>query len=133
MSGGLELRRPSSDQIKSYDTLDTRNFAQRINQNPEMVPYFEELLKEWCDQIEEYLADPDIHDPINQQSRNLGNQPRDIGPKGELHYWRTRMQRLTLIMEQLKRKDCKNLTGLLSALTRGSSNENKSKIMLLLC
>ena len=36
-------------------------------------------------------------------------------------------------MEQLKRKDCKNVTGLLSALTKGSSNENKANIMLFLC
>lgn len=29
---------------------------------------------------------------------------RDTGPKGELEYWRNRMQRLTSITEQLKRK-----------------------------
>lgn len=28
----------------------------------------------------------------------------DAGPKGELEYWRNRMQRLTSITEQLKRK-----------------------------
>lgn len=27
-----------------------------------------------------------------------------MGPKGELEYWRNRMQRLTSITEQLKRK-----------------------------
>lgn len=33
-----------------------------------------------------------------------GEGGRDAGPKGELEYWRNRMQRLTSITEQLKRK-----------------------------
>lgn len=33
-----------------------------------------------------------------------GEGGRDYGPKGELEYWRNRMQRLTSITEQLKRK-----------------------------
>ena len=28
---------------------------QRVNQNPELIPRFENLLEEWCNQIEEYL------------------------------------------------------------------------------
>lgn len=36
-----------------------------------------------------------------------GEGGRDTGPKGELEYWRNRMQRLTSITEQLKRKVCK--------------------------
>lgn len=33
-----------------------------------------------------------------------GDGGQDVGPKGELEYWRNRMQRLTSITEQLKRK-----------------------------
>ena len=54
-SGGLELSRSSAAQIESYETMDTSNFSQRISQNPEIIPHFEELLDEWCDQTEEYL------------------------------------------------------------------------------
>lgn len=39
-----------------------------------------------------------------------GEGGRDTGPKGELEYWRNRMQRLTSITEQLKRKVCKLTT-----------------------
>lgn len=35
-----------------------------------------------------------------------GEGGRDEGPKGELEYWRNRMQRLTSITEQLKREVC---------------------------
>eukprot|EP00957_Ditylum_brightwellii_P184130 14025192-Ditylum_brightwellii.AAC.1 len=132
LSGGLELRRPSSEQIKSYDTMDTRNFAQRINQNPEMIPHFEELLGEWCDEIESYLNAPDRNSTQQESTSKNTSRVTDNGPKGELEYWRTRMQRLTSITEQLKRKDCKNVIGLLSALTKGSGDQSKSKIILLL-
>lgn len=42
--------------------LKTSSFAylssmirQRANQNPELIPRFENLLEEWCNQIEEYI------------------------------------------------------------------------------
>ncbi|CAM9398365.1 unnamed protein product, partial [Ectocarpus sp. 12 AP-2014] len=56
----------------------------------------------------------------------------DAGPKGELEYWRNRMQRLTSITEQLKRKDCKDVIGLLSTLTKNSADPSKQKIANLL-
>ena len=77
--------------MKGYENLDTRNFQQRINSMPDLIPHFEELLEEWCNKIEEYL-DAD------------SSSSADRGPKGELEYWRNRMQRLTSITEQLKRK-----------------------------
>jgi len=119
LSGGLELARPDSEKVKGYETLDTRNFQQRINQMPDLIPHFEELLEEWCDKIEHYLDKP-----------TEGNE--DEGPKGELDYWRNRMQRLTSITEQLKRKDCKSVIGLLSTLTKGSADPSKQKIVSLL-
>jgi len=88
-------------------------------QMPEMIPHFEELLEEWCNQIEEYLD-------------SNADGITDKGPKGELEYWRNRMQRLTSITEQLKRKDCKTVFGLLSTLTKVSADLAKQKIVLLL-
>ena len=126
ISGGLELRQPSNKHLKSYDTMDTRIFSQRINQNPEIIPYFEELLEEWCDKIEQYLENPDK----NASSGKV--EKFDEGPRGELEYWKTRMQRLISITEQLKRKDCKNVIGLLSALTKGSVDQTKTRIISLL-
>lgn len=141
LTGGLELRSPSGDNllITSFDTLDTRKISRKINQNPSIILHFESLLEEWCDQIEEYLnASPDSDgkktDPQKKQTNSAKSQLRivDEGPKGELEYWHTRMQRLTSITEQLKRKDCKNLITLLSAITKGSNDQSKAKIFLLL-
>jgi len=119
LSGGLELKRPDGEKVKGYESLDTRNFQQRINQMPDLIPHFEELLEEWCNKIEAYLDAPE-------------SSSNDEGPKGELDYWRNRMQRLTSITEQLKRKDCKSVIGLLSTLTKGSADPSKQKIVSLL-
>lgn len=43
-----------------------------------------------------------------------------------------RMQRLTSITEQLRRKDCKTVIGLLTALTKNSSDQSKQKLIMLL-
>ena len=132
LSGGLELRSPSAEQIKSYDSMNTRNFSKQIHQNPDVIPYFEELLEEWCDQIEEYLDTPD--NVVKEESLQSSSTTliTDEGPRGELRYWHDRMQRLTSITEQIKRKDCKNVIGLLSALTKNSSDQSKAKMFLLL-
>ncbi|CAM9192009.1 unnamed protein product [Choristocarpus tenellus] len=124
--GGLELRGMDSSTKESSEGLDSRNFSQRVNQNPELIPQFESLLEEWCNQIEHYLNPP--------ESKGDGGAEggHDTGPKGELEYWRNRMQRLTSITEQLKRKDCKDVIGLLSTLTKNSTDPSKQKIANLL-
>ena len=127
LSGGLNLRQPSCTQLGGYETMDTRSFSQRVQQNPEMIPYFEELLEEWCEGIDNYLHYPKKNS-LNEEIKSL-----DEGPRGELEYWRSRMQRLISITEQLKRKDCKNVVGLLSAQTKSSSNDqSKAKVVALL-
>jgi len=110
--------------------MDARNFSQRIHHNPTIIPHFEELLEEWCDQIEVYLNSPDGE--MKDKNSSSESNTTDEGPKGELNYWHTRMQRLTSITEQIKRKDCKNVIGLLSLLTKNSSDQSKAKIFLLL-
>ena len=59
LSGGLELRQPKTEQVEGYETMDTRTFSQRVQQNPEIIPYLEGLLNEWCDQIHKYLDSPE--------------------------------------------------------------------------
>jgi dynein heavy chain len=126
-SGGLELRRPSNKDIKGYETLDTRNFSTRIQSSPEMVPYFETILREWCDKIQEFLEAPK-----DSATYSAHNNTVSEGPRGELDYWRTRLQRLTSIIEQLKSRDCKNVTGVLSTLTKSTFEHSKSDVLQLL-
>ena len=44
----------------------------------------------------------------------------DVGPRGELTYWRGKMQRLQSVHEQLTQPQCKRVVDFLSALSRGS-------------
>jgi dynein heavy chain len=57
---------------------------------------------------------------------------QEVGPKGELQFWRNRMQRLTSVTQQLKRPDCKQVIGLLSKMTKNSTDPSKERIIQLL-
>ena len=115
-ASGLELRSPDP---KLYRSLEIK--SHRTSLPIESVDHFESLLSEWCNQIESYL---------NSSSRKSNDD--DIGPRGELEYWRGRMQKLTSIMEQLKRQDCKQVIGVLSTITKNTSDPSKQNIVNLL-
>ena len=61
-----------------------------------------------CRNIEQYLDDSD---------RSRWETP-DSGPDTELNYWRSRMQRLNSITEQLKSKYVKSVISLLTVIMR---------------
>ena len=88
----------------------------------EAADHFEILLNEWCNQIERYLEQP-------TQNSSSSSDSEDVGPRGELEYWRGRMQKLTSITEQLKRPDCKNVIGILSALTKNTADASKQNVV----
>ena len=99
LSGGLELQSP-----------DGRLEAMGANamNDPSLVISSMNLLHEWCRSIENYLDDSD---------RTRWETP-DSGPDTELNYWRSRMQRLNSITEQLKGKSVKSVISLLSMIMR---------------
>ena len=107
LSGGLELRKPDNriEQLSSPTAADVALITNCIN-----------LLQDWCRNIEHYLEDSD---------RNRWETP-DSGPDTELDYWRSRMQRLTSITEQLKSKGVKAVISLLAAVVRNSGDGNTS-------
>jgi dynein heavy chain len=115
-ASGLELRSPDP---KLYRSLEIK--SHRTALPIESVDHFESLLSEWCNQIETYLNSP-----------TRKSHDDDIGPRGELEYWRGRMQKLTSIMEQLKRQDCKQVIGVLSTITKNTSDPSKQNIVNLL-
>jgi dynein heavy chain, axonemal len=115
-ASGLELRAPDPKIIRAVEVK-----AHRTAIPPDAVDHFEVLLNEWCNQIERYL---------NQPAQN--NDTDDVGPRGELEYWRSRMQKLTSITEQLKRPDCKQVISVLSALTKSATDSGKQNIVNLL-
>ena len=89
LSGGLELRKPDSklEQLGSMAAEDSALVIASMN-----------LLHEWCRNIEQYLDDSD-----------RSSETPDSGPDTELNYWRSRMQRLNSITEQLKSKYVKSV------------------------
>ena len=66
--GGLELERPSA---ATQDALGaSRNFALVVKQEPQLLTQFEDLLDNWCTQIQKYLDDSDK--PIQTGEEDLG-------------------------------------------------------------
>jgi dynein heavy chain, axonemal len=116
-ASGLDLRSPDAKIIRAVEVK-----AHRTALPPDAVDHFESLLNEWCNQIEKYLNQPS----------DSGADTDDVGPRGELEYWRGRMQKLTSITEQLKRPDCKQVINVLSALTKATTDPGKQNIVNLL-
>lgn len=116
LSTGLELKSPDPRYIKTIDPK-----TQRITYPTEAYESFEVLLGEWCDEIEAFMERP-LH-PVDTE---------DVGPKWELEHWRSRMQKLTSITEQLKRPDCRHIINILSLLTKNNADMSKQNLINLL-
>ena len=131
VAAGLELRQPD---LKKTQELDTAVMALVASRNSgryqtyhhssphqqELLQYFDGLLEGWCNQIEAYLeARPAAKDKkrVAAGASAAGGLTAilDEGPKGELDYWRIRMQRLTNVTEQLRRKDVNTIMALLTS------------------
>ena len=115
---GLDLRSPDPKKYNQKSLLDLKP-NRKIEE--ETLNHFEELLREWCDKIERYLGGP-----------NQSDDADDVGPRGELEFWRCRMQKLTSITEQLKRPDCKQVIGVLSIITKNTADPSKQSLVGLL-
>lgn len=118
ISGGLELRHLASGHIESLEI----SSGQSAVQNPEAIAHLEELLGEWCGQIEEFI----------ECKPTVGSADQLEGPKGEIEHWRARTQHLSSIIEQLKRKDCRYVVGVLSSYSKGTNDPAKAKTIGLL-
>ncbi|TYZ58790.1 hypothetical protein PybrP1_001566 [[Pythium] brassicae (nom. inval.)] len=103
MTTGLDLRKPD----KRFDAGDPRSLS-RLSGDDSAVYHFVDLVQDWCKQTEAYLED---HDQGRWESH-------DAGPNTELEYWKRRLQRLMGITEQLKSKECKLVTGVLSVVAK---------------
>lgn len=103
MNTGLDLRKPD----KRFDPNDSRSIS-RLSSDDSAVFHFVDLVQDWCKQTEAYLED-------NDQGRW---ESHDAGPDTELEYWKRRLQRLMGITEQLKSKECKMVTGVLSVVSK---------------
>ena len=141
ISGGLELRHLESSHIKSLESSSSSSSFNNgggggsIGQmtttttNPEAISNLEELLAEWSSQIEEFTKSSENNNTSSSSSNSIEQLE---GPKGEIEHWRARTQHLSSIIEQLKRKDCRYVVGVLSSYTKGTNDPAKQKTIGLL-
>ena len=113
LRGGIELSKPDER---------VEMFGAAAAGDQELVVKSLNLLNDWCKSIEEYLDDSD-------RSRW---ESADSGPDTELHFWKSRTQRLASITEQLKNRSVKSVVSLLSTVARpsGISNNNSQETLV---
>ncbi|CAD7937236.1 unnamed protein product [Amoebophrya sp. A120] len=126
LSGGIELKK-----LDPQYQIDPRvtTYHDIVKEHPDIVTHFEQVLEEWCRQIERYLEETlDSDDPGGSAGgMTLTSGSGDgLGPRSELEYWRYRMQQITSITEHLKSRECKNVFGVLHAVTRMNA-ESKAR------
>ena len=139
MGGGLVLRKPTQEQLNLCQVVqpsgggnsdrergafgaDIGTIVQQVTEMPEVPSELADLLAEWCDEMEKYVgegaagdASQRVHRPTSAMSGKV-----DVGPRGELKYWRDRMQKLQSAHEQLNLPGCRAVTAFIMALSRSS-------------
>ncbi|CAD7960877.1 unnamed protein product [Amoebophrya sp. A25] len=125
LSGGIELKKLDSEfQIDPRVTT----YHDIVKEHPEIVTHFEQLLEEWCRQIERYLEETleATDGALLGSGQKVDHAGDGLGPRSEVEYWRFRMQKITSITEHLKSRECKNVFGVLHAVTRMNA-ESKAR------
>jgi dynein heavy chain len=109
--GGLVLDAPEAgvDLEEALKSTVPRGKSKKAAIEEGTVAKLQALLETWCSQIDKYLGDVEAASAAENNS----------GPLGILDFWRTRMQRLTSVTEQLKRKDVKIAVTVLTAVSKG--------------
>ena len=122
--GGLELHRKEGgvDLDEALKSTAPRGKNKKPAYEDSMVTELEALLEKWAKQIDKYLADVE----------SAGHAEDKAGPLGVLNYWRARMQKLTSVTEQLKRKDVKTVVAVLTAVTKGPPDKVPASLFALL-
>jgi dynein heavy chain len=134
ISGGLELRELESSHLEpAVDpaTAESQTLEEKAQQEAETIAKLENLLDEWCGQVEKYMESRATTNTTTSQQQQQQQQQLE-GPKGEIEYWRSRRQQLSSIAEQLKRKDCKYVVNTLSTYTKGIKLHSKKSSTLAL-
>ena len=108
LSCGLELEITEQSVLDNDKSVNISTIIKRLGTEPELCQKIDNLLEGWCGSIEKYLSEP---------SGDKGLL--DVGPKGELDFWRNRMQRLNSVTEQIQSDHCKQIVDILSKASTG--------------
>ena len=117
--------------LKSYDNplFDSTNVQhQQLETDQKLVQDMEKVLEEWCEGIESYLSAPFNDAQSSSKKSKKDVRSIDAGPKGELDFWRTKMQRLNSITEHVQSEQCDKLVHFLSSVFKRSGDRHGTKI-----
>lgn len=131
LKSGPLLRRSDHSVFESLNSLNRKSVLQSISDKVGFFCHLEKLLEEWCEKIESYLSP---NDPGSNSTfiSNNAERPPDLGPRGELNYWRERMQLVTSVTEQINSEHCNQVISLLTEISKSPGENSKPRISLLL-
>ncbi|RYG41174.1 hypothetical protein EON68_03390, partial [archaeon] len=116
LEGGVELSTPD---VAGYDwEAAAANLARPTRLQPDLLRHCEALMESWCDSIERVLGDRELSNTLPALADAV---PHTAGPRGIIAYWRSRMQALTSIVEQLKQRHHRIVISILSAVVGGKA------------
>ena len=114
-------------EIFHLDQEEYNKFNQGTGNEQEKQQYLEKKFSSWITTISTMLND----------DNDAKKEPADAGPRVELEYWKSRMQKITSLSEQLRSNDFKFVKGQLfrhkphnEISQRGRGDENISKLMM---
>ena len=122
---GPLLRRSDHQIFESFTSTDKKKLFHNVANKSAFILHLEDLLEEWCENVEAYLSPSEDQHDDTQISL-------DLGPKGELNYWRGRMQLVTSVTEQVTSEHCKQVVDLLTVISKIPGDNSKARILLLL-
>jgi dynein heavy chain len=101
MNDSIKLQ-PCTFDLSAYkDPSEYQNAAH----HPEISAGLEQLVTEWCKQVEKVLA----------ESEQMRKEADDIGPNAELAHWKARLIKFNSINDQLRSPTCQKVVGILIA------------------
>ncbi|XP_047128116.1 dynein axonemal heavy chain 8 isoform X1 [Hydra vulgaris] len=96
LCNSIELKKCESINICDYTCV--ADYYKIVN-NPEEITYLEDLVKAWCKQIEQILA----------ESEQMRKEADDTGPIAELEHWRQRRAKFNTLLDQIRHPQCKTV------------------------
>jgi dynein heavy chain len=75
----------------------------RLAQEPKTVEQLEALLQEWCQQLEQVIA----------ESEQMRKEADNVGPRAELEHWKSVMARFNGVLDQIKKPECQTVINVL--------------------
>eukprot|EP00557_Chaetoceros_sp_GSL56_P001677 CAMPEP_0176504054 /NCGR_PEP_ID=MMETSP0200_2-20121128/15715_1 /TAXON_ID=947934 /ORGANISM="Chaetoceros sp., Strain GSL56" /LENGTH=237 /DNA_ID=CAMNT_0017903433 /DNA_START=280 /DNA_END=990 /DNA_ORIENTATION=- len=116
--------------LDSTNWRDTSTVLEKLEKDPTLMQRMETILEEWCDAIEKYVSSVSSSEACPPTAKVLGKgglEVKDVGPKGELDFWRSKMQRLNSVSEYFQSAKCKELIGVLKEVSKVKGGRMISK------